>query len=222
MDPDKPDATWLFQRRDPSSPKPKFPKGQHSESWWTALFSLFLLHQNATKMFPEIPFRKPQRPQHGESDWTYPRVGALDYKGLTFSSFLAERLLNTELATSFFRVKTWQQEFTKLAVDLAIRLPADRGVVLIENKTVGTEYGSLHAYAEVMRFLKDNGLTADLYVLISRGHPSEKILPAIEEDKLRVILWEDVLRLMTQDSFFSQIFKTDNTDLARYCDFADP
>jgi hypothetical protein len=132
-------------------------------------------------------------------------VGALDYKGLTFSSFLAERLLNTELATSFFRVKTWQQEFTKLAVDLAIRLPADRGVVLIENKTVGTEYGSLHAYAEVMRFLKDNGLTADLYVLISRGHPSNKILPAIEKDNLRVILWEDVLRLMAQNQFLARL-----------------
>jgi hypothetical protein len=149
-------------------------------------------------------------------------MGALDYKGLTFSSFLTERQLNAKLATSFFGVQTWPQEFTKLAVDLVIMFPAERRAVLIENKTVGTEEGRLHSYAKVMRFLKDNGLTADLYVLISRGHPSEKILPAIEEDKLRVILWEDVLRLMTQDSFFSQIFKTDNTDLARYCDFADP
>jgi hypothetical protein len=220
MGSDKPDATWLFHKRDLSSPHHvKFPKGQHSESWWTALFSLFLLHENVSKMYPEIPLR---RPQGGESDQTYPQVGALDYKGLTFSSFLTERQLNEGVAKSFFHIRTWPLEFKGLAVDLAIMLSADRGVVLIENKTVGTGDGSLHAYAEVVQYLNDNERKAELHVLVSRGHPNPKIWAAIEKYKLRIILWEDVLRLMAQNKFFSEVFDTDGTKLADYCDFADP
>lgn len=222
MGSDKPDATWLFQRCDSSSAKPMFPNGQHSESWWTALFSLFLLHQNVSGKCPEIPLHQPHRPQPGESDWTYLPMRALDYKGLTFSSFLTERQLNAKLATSFFGVQTWPQEFTKLAVDLAVMFPAERRAVLIENKTVGAGPGSLGDYARVVKHLQANGLKAALHVLISRGNPTDSILESVLENDLSIILWEDVLRLMTQDSFFSQIFKTDKTDLARYCDFADP
>jgi hypothetical protein len=102
MVPDKPDATWLFARRDPSTLKVRFKNGQHSESWWTALFSLFLLHYSVSRKYPKIPLR---RPVFRKPEWEYPPEGVLDYKGLTFSSFLTERRLNEQVAKSFFDVQ---------------------------------------------------------------------------------------------------------------------
>jgi hypothetical protein len=97
--------------------------------------------------------------------------------------------------------------------------PADRRAVLIENKTMGAGHGSLDDYARVVKHLQANGLKAALHVLISRGNPTDSILNHCLEHDLLIILWEDVFRLMAQNPFFSKFF---DTDLALYCDFADP
>ncbi|MGH8377844.1 MAG: hypothetical protein ACRER7_02715, partial [Gammaproteobacteria bacterium] len=56
MDKDKPDATWLFENRDPANPDTprKSWRAQNSESWWTAVFTLFLFSFNENNVV--LPF----------------------------------------------------------------------------------------------------------------------------------------------------------------------
>ncbi|MBX3236660.1 MAG: hypothetical protein KF814_10935 [Nitrospiraceae bacterium] len=203
-----PDATWLFAGRDPlvTDKRSMLREGQHSEHWWTALFSILLLHLASQPTPPKIALRRhiPLEPR-----FQYPETGSLDYHGMSLSSILVEARLLEAVALKLFNISEWPLDFQTLEVDLAISLPERNRVILIENKTERSRTNSLDRYEQAVKYLRGFGKNADLYVLISGGHWNDEIWGAIARNNLEIILWEDVLRLLHAIPLFRDVFHND-------------
>ena len=211
-----PDATWLFEGRDPRTTDRRVMarQGEQSEHWWTAVFSLLLLHLCAQSEPATIPLRRYHRSNDKE---TYPLTGSLDYHPLSLRSLLVEARLSAAVAKDLFQVPDWPQEFERLEVDIALSIPQHNRIVLIENKTVRGSANSLERYAAVADYLRKKGHCAHLHVLISCGHPNNDIWNTIEREGLEIIIWEDVLRLLHSTEFFRGIFHDELPDYFAHC-----
>jgi hypothetical protein len=169
-------ATYLFEL-----PARRY---HSSESWWTAFFSMLIL------------YRSRQEPQ-----WSLPayvsRAGCPLEKG-TFAPGrlgLANLIVEAPLSENPFSLTSWPNEFLQLKPDVCILRREERHVVFVEVKTIGASVARNHSrYLKICEHLRQSGWSAELYYLLSHGHECVGDWPLIENDGVRVILWEDVLR----------------------------
>lgn len=187
----KDNATWLFQE-----PDRRF---HNSESWWSSLFGLLLLYLAKRPGNGEIPLRR----YVSKPKWKYVRDGSLDYHELEFKDILVEPKLSGEV---FGGIK-WPKEFVDLKPDILVLRPKPRMAVLIENKTIGARFGKqLERYIEIRHHLKASGWSVEFLPLLSVGFEAQYEWENLEKHHLRLILWEDVLRLLDTIELFRAFF----------------
>ncbi len=138
-----------------------------SESWWTALFSMFVLHLANDADGRTIPLKRYQR---AAQYWQYvpaiePQLKELPCRGLTLANVLMEaRLTDAVFGTP------WPQQFVDLRPDLTILRSVERQVILIENKTIGASIGAqLDTYVAAVDYLRQQGWDAHAVLLIKSG-----------------------------------------------------
>lgn len=184
-------ATWLFIQ-----PSPYF---HNSEPWWSALFSILVLHLARRENPPKIPLRKCV----GSPKESFNFLGEyLDCSDAKFDEVLVDAKLTQELFSGI----DWPDEFRDIRPDIMIHRPKLGRITLIENKTVGANLGEqLDRYHEVKEHLSKEGWSVEFFLLISSGYETRKEWRAVEKTETKLILWEDVLRIMDSIEFFRSI-----------------
>lgn len=181
-------ATYLFQL--------PHPKSHSSESFWTSLFALYLIHcsQNGGMQIPTYGLRKQGRYcsfiENGRFIIDWP---------LTLNTVLVEAQINRHL---FPKLGTFPKAVTDLRPDISI-IGEDR-ICLIEVKTIGAKLTQLDVYCQLVSLLQTRYPT-EFYVLLSHGYEKSSDLPNLaasmqENPSLNIILWEDVLGVMAGSS----------------------
>ncbi len=185
-------ATYLFERPTRTC--------HNSESWWTALFSIVLLHLAKHPKSGEIITKEYRR----GPVWAYCEAGGLDLLELSFSEVFVEPKLTAEL----FQGLRWPKDFWNLVPDIVISRPKRRRTIFIENKTTGANIRKrqLKDYLGAIEYLKHNDWNAELVYLMSIGYQPDREWNLIEENRVRVILWEDVLRVIDGVECFRSLF----------------
>jgi hypothetical protein len=173
---------------------------------------MLLLHLATFPSDGRIPLR---RFVTRETEWSYTPAGNLEIPaGLLYEQVLAE----PRLSQTFFRLSDWDSSFEALRPDVAVINPTAQFVVLIENKTVGADLGTkasqLTTSLKLIVHLLKHSWKAESLLLISAGYTNNRDLRAIRDGKVRLILWEDVLRLMNKIERFRQAFP--GVDLSEY------
>ncbi len=189
-------ATYLFE----------YPSEHYwnSEQWWSAAFSMLLLYQSAVKDFTGIPLRRCVKQRFPFADET------LECKNLKYS----EVLVDVKLSRHLFPI--WDSRFDGLRPDILIYRKEARLVTLIENKTIRASLGDqLSRYRDIRDFLRREGWSAAFYPLISHGYETTREWKSIEDLDLKLILWEDVLRLMDGIPFFKSLFDVELSQFYR-------
>jgi hypothetical protein len=185
-------ATWLFVK-----PSPNF---HNSEPWWSALFSVLVLHLAHGGANPRIPLRKCVGSPN-EKFCTLEE--SLDCSHIKFDELLVDAKLNQKL----FPGIDWPSEFRDIRPDIMIHQPGNKLMKLIENKTVGADLGDqLERYHDVKGYLNKQGWSADFFLLISAGYEIRREWRNVEETGTKLILWEDILRIMDSIDFFRSLF----------------
>ncbi|MGB6877081.1 MAG: PD-(D/E)XK nuclease family protein [Candidatus Acidiferrales bacterium] len=185
-------ATWLFIQ-----PSPCF---HNSEPWWSALFSMLVLHLAHHGNDYRIPISR----CIGAPNERFLETGAhLDCNDIKFD----ELLVDAKLSQRLFSEIDWPDKFRDIRPDILIHQPRIKRVVLIENKTVGAELGDqLDRYHELEACLTEHGWSAEFLLLISLGYEIRREWRAIENSETRLILWEDILKVMDSIEFFRSVF----------------
>lgn len=200
---DRENATHLFG----------FPGSAHnSESWWSALFSTLLLYLAKHPEDGPIPLK---RFVTNGTNWAFEPDGNLELPaGLRFDEVLTE----PKLSQKIFGVSEWQNVFTDLRPDVMMIDVRSRSAILVENKTVGADLGpnaeQLITNLRLAEHLRSHSWKAESLLLISMGHERNQEWKVIRDRKVRLILWEDVLRLMDGINRFRELFT--GVDLSIY------
>ncbi|MFZ0465540.1 MAG: hypothetical protein WBE20_10975 [Candidatus Acidiferrales bacterium] len=182
-------ATWLFIK-----PSPYF---HNSEPWWSALFSILLLHLARGEDNFKIPLKKCV----GSPEESFNSLGEyFDCSDVKFEEVLVDAKLNPKTFPDL------PSEFRDIRPDIMIHRPKLKRIALIENKTVGADLGEqLDRYHEVKAHLSKEGWSAEFFLLISSGYEIRREWRAVEKTETKLILWEDVLRIMDSIEFFRSI-----------------
>lgn len=193
----KPDATWLFEGKDTLNGE-KVRVSMNSESWWTALFSIFVIESCALHETIELPLKRYCR----EKDLLDAECfESFDKKVITFSNLTYD---NVYIETSASKMLEHITQFKNIKPDVVIK--DDMKINIIENKTVQAHDDSLDKYSDLCDILNGNGYSAKLYLLASRGLSQDSVWSVVNERKLPVILWEDVFKKMDEYGYSSKIF----------------
>lgn len=187
-------ATHLFRKPGPGT-------GFHnSESWWSAVFSWLLVYGGNHNDFPAVPTRL-----WNGSRYVYGKE-KIECQGLRPSDVLVEPALRGEP----FGLTTWPTDFGNLRPDILVLSSDRRDAILIENKTVGApiKHKELSTYPEIASLLQRAGWNASFLLLLSVGCEgvSNRTWQIIERKTIRLILWEDVLKIMDSTSVFRELF----------------
>ncbi|MBI3484895.1 MAG: hypothetical protein HY012_07055 [Acidobacteria bacterium] len=182
----------------------------NSEQWWTAFFGMLVLYLAKHPHDPRIPIKE----YRSGARWHYLRTGLLNCAGLSYSDVLMEAKPD-----QVFGEINWNTKFLKLKPDITILRQQEKRVILIENKTVGTHIGDqLKLYVQLARILGSRpGWTCDVIFLVSLGYQDyqdERDWKALEIAGTKLILWEDVLRIVGRIDCFRELF--DVPDLRPY------
>jgi hypothetical protein len=203
-----PKAVWLFQGVDPSHKRTR--SWQNSEHWWTALFSLLMLHAAKHRLQLKLPLRKLMKIDDDDTSHFKP-AGFFDCQGITYSDLAVEARMN-KAGRDMFEIPEWPKALGNMEPDITIRMPKHgrgRGkAILIENKTVSAKRDRLDDYPSIAKTLQDHQWDVQLIVLISLGNSQNDIWEAIKKnrDELLVLLWEDVLRALDGIDVFKSLF----------------
>ena len=203
-------ATYLFERQGLGGPHPTLPHS--SESFWTSLFSLFLLHlgkkKNNGNQLSIWWCKKPPYPPWYEPR---PKNSFLDLRGLEFDDLAVEP---PTLAGRYFETNVEvPPNIGGIRPDVLVRLRSagsniDTRYVLIENKTVGADLNTnqLEGYARLLSFLDGQNIQSQFLLLLSVGtteaiYRSAKALQQKLEVRFGLLLWEDILQQMKESQF---------------------
>ncbi len=202
----QPKADWLFEGKDPSGNRTR--SWQNSEHWWTALFSLLLLHLAKNNMSNKIPVRKLKKFDENKDCLFFEPAVPLDLAGLKFSTLAVEAGLSQKVAPDMFQVSNWPKGLSRMEPDITICEPEKKQAIFIENKTVRAQVGRLIDYLGLGKRLEKDGWKIETIVLISLGNSKSQIWKTIEDrnEELHVILWEDVLRIIDEIEEFRSFF----------------
>lgn len=152
-------ATWLFIK-----PSPYF---HNSEPWWSALFSILLLHLARGEDNFKIPLKKCV----GSPEESFNSLGEyFDCSDVKFEEVLVDAKLNPKTFPDL------PSEFRDIRPDIMIHRPKLKRIALIENKTVGADLGEqLDRYHEVKAHLSKEGWSAKFFLLISSGYEIRRV-----------------------------------------------
>ncbi len=198
-------ATYLFEKDDGPLPS--------SESFWSTLFSMYLLHLSATDTTNKIVttwFCKDEGPPWFERT---PDDAWLNVDGLTSNNIAVEPnglvglWKNSKINSDPY--------FTGINPDIVFRIPLKNGgfrYTLIENKVktdADLNSNQKSSYPDLIKRLrKEEGIECSLFLLQSLG--ADKMFKSslmlqnefLHGNQFGIILWEDVIRCMKRDSFF--------------------
>ncbi len=210
-------ATHLFEKVQGDRSLPP-----SSESFWTSMFALFLLHVarsgdgTLAAWQPSSTGHRPWYERMPKSLWLH--VRGLEFDGIT-----------VELGTV---VNVWREakidpRLGGVSPDILARIlsqDAKPRFVLIENKVASgatLNANQVSAYPELIRFLEAKGIDASLFVLQPVGcsqrlYAATKFLQARLLERFGILLWEDMFRVMHRSGFSIPGF-----DTARLHEFTD-
>jgi hypothetical protein len=188
-------ATHFFERRECHQPVPAC-----SESFWTAMFALFLLHLSRT----EKRLRVWSCTDNGTKPWyrLHRAIRELRLPAITLHDMAIE-------PRDVMRVCPNQDiSLVGISPDVLVCLGRQepRPLLLVENKvTTGAmlNHNQIKAYLDLVRVLppgslflvlKSVGCSTDLYQQV---HKLAQALP----DRFGILLWEDVLQAMARTAF---------------------
>ena len=200
-------ATYLFEEKKSDVRLPELP--HKSESFWTAIFALFLLHLGNIKtgkgelsIFQCIAPRPSQRPWY-ERRYKNP---ILNLAGLQFKNLTVEP---PSLAGRWFGPEEVPPGIGGFRPDVVIAPRQSNSVpnyILIENKTDGSNLTKrqMDNYTNLLSFLSNNKINCEFLLLLSVGNNIDKSARKLQEklkDKFGLLLWEDILRQMKVHQF---------------------
>jgi hypothetical protein len=203
-------ATYLFEGRSLQTTHLKLP--HKSESFWTAIFSLFLLDLGKVGSIKGHP-RVWQCKEATTQPWYELRRGSpiLKLTGLEFDDLVMEP---PTLAGHWFDEKVEvPARIGGVRPDVLLRLRSNSPnkmshYVLIENKTVGADLNKnqVETYPKLLSFLSDHSIECQFILLMSVGvtekiYKSAKILQQNLGSKFGLLLWEDIFRQMKEHQF---------------------
>jgi hypothetical protein len=182
-----------------------FPRS--SESFWTSIFALFLLHLSSNEH--GIVGLDVWKPTQGQGHWYERKKERVPFlvKDLRFENLAVEpRTLLGVWPKVEFNIN-----LTGISPDIILRLndgPRRWRYVLIENKVAtGASLGSNQctAYPDLVRRLNEEGTKCELLLLksigISQAYRDALTLEARIEKYFGLLLWEDVFRTMQETHF---------------------
>ncbi len=182
-----------------------------SESFWTAVFALFVLHLARNDHDNLLTGWQPASQQGPPWYERKPATAALRVRGLRLDDLAVEPRTVMEIWPDIIKDMT----LGGIAPDLVLRLPGERPpnlcYALVENKIASgatLNANQLSAYPTVVQRLCENGVDARLFVLQPVGcsqrlYAATKSLHGALGDQFAILLWEDVFRLMEQTRFSS-------------------
>jgi hypothetical protein len=141
-----------------------------------------------------------------QKPWRFYRAAdVLELSDVRPSNVMVERTLKIDL---FSGLQSWPPNLITTP-DILIYRKDSRRLVIIENKTKGTGTGSIREYWKAAQYLKKCGWEADLLVLISCGHPNDSIWNVVKELQLKLLLWEDLLKIADSMDWSKSLFEED-------------
>jgi len=186
-----------------------------SESFWTAIFALFLLHIASKN--DELRVWKPT--STGLRPWYEPQVQKLPLSVLDFSGLAVEPCSVVDI----WRDAGVDSTLGGISPDIVARISTspNKTFLLIENKiTSGATLNpnQISVYPRLIEFLKGRD-DVRLLVLQSVGcsqrlYSATRFLRSKLLDKFGILLWEVVFRVMQTSGFF--IHGLDTADLERF------
>lgn len=199
-------ATNLFEYFKKSGKLPSL-----SESFWTSVFAVFLLHlSHDIKTTPKIDVWHCK--QATKAPYYKRREGdPLNVAGLTIENLGIEvKYLTKEWGDVFGLL---DPKIGGIKPDILVKLPSasigKTKYVFIENKT---EYGASlgenqkKAYPDLIKFLNGQGIQSEYLILqsVSCKDAFFRDLQSLQrelKDKFGILFWEDILRLMGKTNF---------------------
>lgn len=176
-------ATYLFEK-----PERNF---HNSESFWSSLFAIYILITSNSKDPISIPIYKYRVV---ENKWRFEPSGELSIPpGLSYHNVVVEGKINE---SSFENMPNIPPELYDIRPDIIIK--HNKMVHIVEIKTIGHKIGEYQKsnYEKLVNKLKENGYEANLYFLLSVGHEHESDWAMLAKDDIKILLWEDVLKLI--------------------------
>ena len=73
---------------------------------------------------------------------------------------------------------------------------------------------NLELYDECSKYLRSQSWSCDFYYLLSHGHEKQQDWPALSKKRSRIIIWEDLFRVMAESPISDLI----GDSLHEYCD----
>lgn len=201
-------ATYLFEEKKTDGSLPELP--HKSESFWTTIFALFLLHLGNTKTGKgKLPIFQCIEPRPNQRPWYERRHEnpILNLAGLKFEDLTVEP---PSLAGPWFHLdREAPQEKGGFRPDVVIAPRQSNSVpnyILIENKTIGSNLTKrqMDNYTNLFSFLSNNKINCEFLLLLSVGNNIDKAARKLQEklkDKFGLLLWEDILRQMKVHQF---------------------
>ena len=203
-------TTCLFERFSSSQTPSTYPLPHSSESFWTALFALFLLHLGKNE---KSQLRVWQCKNPPDKHWYEPRRGfqGPDVGGVQFDDIAVEP---PTLAGWHLDANVKVTPVTGgISPDILVRLSINNSrqkpkYLLIENKTVGADLNQrqIGNYLNLLEFLKKRKVDSELLLLMSVGttpamHEAAQNLQRNLRSKFGLLLWEDIFRHMKEQRF---------------------
>jgi len=191
-------------------------KHHHSESYWTSLFSLYLLYLSKTQKNTSLPAFKLIK-EDGQS--CFRPDGYLHVpKDMDFSNIIVEGRFGQAAIPDDKNVEI-PKNLLNLKPDIFI-VKNDQ-IIIIEVKTIGsylTNYQK-ERYEEIYIFLIQRGYKLQLYFLLSAGH-EQKNIDLLEYhpsniSTYKILLWEHIFKHMYENNSESSFCKCLG-DISRY------
>jgi len=186
-------ASWLFER-----PSKAF---HNSEKWWSSLFSFLLLHLAQSGLDVIIPI---YRYDQDERTWRFSKIqnAKLDYRNLTFLNIV----IDGKLTETPFGLDQWPVVFLDIRPDIMLICRDEKRFVFIEVKTTEQlKIGQIERYGEAVKHLEAQGWRGDSLYLVSGGNVDSQAT-YIAKHNVRLILWEDVIRIIDDIPHLRSIF----------------
>lgn len=193
-----PNATCLFE-------KPSRDVMKNSESRWTAVAQMSLIYMSNHIMECKLPVYVSD--EMGYLD----QIGLMDVSGFHFGNTVCEQGLTGPM----FGITDFNIKYNRIVPDITNLRAADRHVTLIEVKTLSESVlRNIEVYDEFCQYLRHRSWSCDFYYLLSHGHEKQKDWPALSKKRSKIIIWEDLFRVMAESPMADIIGES----LHQYCD----
>lgn len=176
-----------------------------SESFWTSLFALYVLHLGATNGTVKVW----ERLDSDKAPYYRLRKGSslLDLSGLKLENVSVEP---KAMARYFKSVADLSDKDSGFAPDVVLSRPSSRSsgpmYIVVENKiTQRLQKNQMQNYPRLVQSLNKKGIEAEFLLLMSVGFEKidsqAKVLKTQLGPRFGLLLWEDIIRGMSSSGF---------------------